>query len=158
MCPNQKHDSQFEKFHEGLKESVADYKGENHEIIKHVPAMFKLFTNLLGDPEVPSSCEPIIKGTIIYFKAPFDVIPEANYGPRGYLDDLYLCAWSLKKLKEQIGDEVLVKNWEGEGALDIVIDEIYIKTKGSISGNEKDILNYYQKHGLLWLYKEVFPN
>lgn len=132
----------FKGFYEMLQESARDYNGEFQEIITLTPDMFKLFTNLLEDPTVPASSKPIINATIAYFVAPFDAIPEEVYGPVGYLDDLFLCAWSLKKLEEQLGYAVLENNWEGEKELSIVIDEVYGKSKEIIKEMEKDILEY----------------
>ncbi|MFQ5976381.1 MAG: YkvA family protein [Candidatus Hydrothermarchaeales archaeon] len=142
MSPKKESAPLFTRFYKILQESMSDYDGDFQEVVKLTPEVFKLFVNLLGDPQVSASSKPIINAAIAYFVAPFDVVPEEYYGPMGYLDDLFLCAWSLKKLEEQVGYEVLEKNWEGGGNLDTVIDEIYKKSKETIKGMEKDILVY----------------
>jgi uncharacterized membrane protein YkvA (DUF1232 family) len=70
------------------------------------------------------------------------VIPEETYGAVGYLDDLFLCAWSLKKLEDQMGYAVLEKNWEGDKELSDVIKVVYDKSLDRVWKAEKDILEY----------------
>ncbi len=142
MSPEKNETSLFEKYYQTLKESLNDYQGELSEIIKHTPDMYKLFINLFQDPDVPPKSKHIINATILYFISPIDIVPEEYYGPMGYLDDLFLCTWSLKKLEQEIGLEILEKNWEGEEKLDTIIDKTYNKTKENIKGMEKDILMY----------------
>jgi uncharacterized membrane protein YkvA (DUF1232 family) len=132
----------FKGYYEMLQESVRDYKGEFQKIIRLTPNIFKLFTNLLEDPLVPAGNKPTINATIAYFVAPFDALPEEIYSQIGYLDDLFLASWSLKKLEEQVGYAVLENNWEGEEELSIVIDEVYNKTREVIGEMENDILEY----------------
>ncbi|RMF88761.1 MAG: DUF1232 domain-containing protein [Methanobacteriota archaeon] len=132
----------FKGFYEMLVESVRDYKGDFKEVVKLTPEIFKLFTNLLEDPLVPASGKPIINAAIAYFVAPFDALPEEVYGPVGYLDDLFLATWALKKLEEIVGYAVLENNWEGEEELSTVIDEVHRRTKAVISEVEEDILDY----------------
>ncbi len=142
MSKGKNETSLFEKYHKSLQESLKDYQGQQSEIIKHTPDMFKLFTNLFQDPDVTPKSKQIINAVIIYFISPIDIIPEEYYGPMGYLDDLYLCAWSLKKLRQELGNEILEKNWEGKGDLNTIIDNTYNITRESIKGMEKDILMY----------------
>ncbi len=134
--------SLLEKYHQILKESLKDYKGQDHEIIKHTPDMFKLFTNLFQDPDATPKSKQIINAVIIYFMSPIDIIPEEYYGAMGYLDDLYLSAWAIKKLQQELGNQIIEKNWEGKGDLNTITDNMYKITQESISGMEKDILMY----------------
>lgn len=132
----------FEVFCRLLEEEIEDYEGEFWEVIKVAPEMFRLFVNLLRDPDVPASCKPIINATIAYFVAPLDVVPEERCGPAGYLDDLFLCAWSLKRLKAQLEPGVLERNWGGEKPLDRIIDEVYERSLDGVWMGKKDILDY----------------
>ncbi len=132
----------FEIFLEMVEDDVRYYKDEFWEIIKLAPPMFKLFVNLLRDPDVPAKSKPIINATIAYFVAPLDVIPEELYGSVGYLDDLMLCAWSLKRLEDEVGYGVLRKNWDGDRELGTVVDEVYETSREKLWEVEKDILEY----------------
>lgn len=134
--------SAFIGFYELLQEHVSGYDGKYHEIVGLTPDIFKLFVNFLEDPMVKASSKPLINATIAYFVAPFDAIPEEIYGPVGYLDDLFLASWVLRKLEEEVGYAVLVNNWEGDRELSEVVDEIYEKTRGVIKDLEADILDY----------------
>jgi uncharacterized membrane protein YkvA (DUF1232 family) len=129
-------------FYEVLRDNVEGYEGELSEIIKYTPDFFKLLTNLLEDPVVPLESKPLINAAIAYFVAPFDALPEAIYGAVGYVDDLFLCAWTLKRLEERIGYAPLRNNWSGEEELSKVIDEVYGKSRETIKELEIDILEY----------------
>jgi len=132
----------FENFYEVLKECVDEYDGKLSDTIRLAPDIFKLLINLLKDPMVPAKSKPLINATIAYFVAPSDVLPEETFGSIGYLDDLFLCAWTIKKLEKEIGYEVLKKNWEGEGELKDVIDDVYKKSREYVWGMEADIFEY----------------
>jgi uncharacterized membrane protein YkvA (DUF1232 family) len=134
-------------YYEMLQDNVRDYNGKFHEVIKYAPDLFKLFTNLLEDPTIPSKSKHLINATIAYFVAPFDAFPEEVYGAVGYLDDLFLCAWALKKLEEEVGYAALANNWQGEEELSSVIDDVYKKSKNIIQDMEQDILEYVGLEG-----------
>lgn len=133
----------FKGFYETLDEQVKDYRGEFDDMIYLCPEFFRLFTNLLEDKRVARRFKPIINATIAYFVAPYDVIPEEVYGPIGYMDDLFLCAYSLEHLlKDGLKDDVIMDAWEGEGDIMPLIEEVLTRAREEIDGKEEKILDY----------------
>lgn len=132
----------FKGFYETLKENLETYRGKFDEIIYFGPELFRLLTNLLEDSRVPKKSRLIINSAIAYFVAPYDVIPEEIYGPLGYIDDIFLCTFVLRKIRDELGEEIIEDNWEGEGNICDHLEEIYNKSREMIDDKEQSILEY----------------
>jgi uncharacterized membrane protein YkvA (DUF1232 family) len=130
-------------FDELLKEEIAVYEGRHDDLIYLAPDFYRLLTRLLDDPRLPSQLRPLIASAIAYFILPADIIPEELYGPYGYVDDIWLCAYVADEVCQQLGDEaILVENWEGEAPLIPLIHEILDKEHDLI-GDEHDRILWY---------------
>ena len=79
-----------------LENEICGYEGEFADLISQAPAFYKLMTRLLDDPDLPKPLSPHIIAAIAYFILPEDIIPEDKFGPVGYVDDIYLCAFVAK--------------------------------------------------------------
>ena len=65
----------------------------------------------LDDPRLPSRLRPLVSCAIAYFILPAEIIPEEIYGPYGYVDDIFLCAFVADQVREQAGmDEILTEH------------------------------------------------
>jgi uncharacterized membrane protein YkvA (DUF1232 family) len=105
----------MKRFDKLLEIEVSGYKGEFEDIISQAPALYRLMTRLLDDPDMPRDMSPMVIAAIAYFILPEDAIPEDRYGPMGFIDDIYLCAFVADKVMEAAGmEEILVRNWDGK--------------------------------------------
>jgi uncharacterized membrane protein YkvA (DUF1232 family) len=130
-------------FDELLKKEIAVYEGRHDDLIYLAPDFYRLLTRLLDDPRLPSQLRPLIASAIAYFILPADIIPEELYGPYGYVDDIWLCAYVADEVRQQLGDEaILVESWEGEAPLIPLIREILDKEHDLI-GDERDRILWY---------------
>ncbi len=132
----------YKIFSTALREEIKSFKGEFWEIIMNAPDLFELFVNLAADKEIPMRSRPTISAVVTYFVVPQDILPEEVYGAIGYLDDLFLCAWAVKKLESEIGKEVLERNWKGKKDLTKLVDTILKEIKPRIADVEEDILEF----------------
>jgi uncharacterized membrane protein YkvA (DUF1232 family) len=132
----------FKTCYNSLEESFRNYQGQYSDVVKFAPDIFRLLINLYGDPKVPETSKPILNAAIAYLVSPFDAIPEGELGLYAFIDDMFLCAWTIKKLEEQIDHRVLEKNWEGEGNLTTLVDEIYNTTHLLLKDYEEKILRF----------------
>ena len=130
-------------FDELLRREIAVYEGRHDDLIYLAPDFYRLLTRLLDDPQLPSRLRPLISCAIAYFILPADVISEELYGPYGYVDDIWLCAYVADVVRRQLGDDaILVGNWEGEALLLPLIDEILGREQDLIGDNRDRILWY----------------
>jgi uncharacterized membrane protein YkvA (DUF1232 family) len=87
------------------------------EFILLAPDFFHLLCKLMIDKDVPAANKAKLAAAIAYFISPLDVIPEAIFGPVGYLDDIALAAYILNNLVNDIDPKIVTRNWAGEREL-----------------------------------------
>lgn len=135
-----------------LEEDVSRYKGELSDLIRNAPALYRLMTKLLDDPALPREMSQLVIAAIAYFILPEDVIPEDKYGPRGYVDDLFLCAFVADQVMRQVGsEEILVRNWDGRTPIIPLVEEVLRREKELLGDQKEHIMDYigYEQLGSL---------
>lgn len=76
-------------------------------------------------PRLPRKLRPLVLAAIAYFILPVDNIPEELEGTYGYVDDIWLCAFVVQRVMQEIGTpEVLETHWDGEGDVVRLVEEI----------------------------------
>jgi len=89
------------------------------------------------------SFETLSTSTTAYFIIPADVISEEIHGPYGYIDDIYFCAFIANEIRKRAKDPTIIEeNWEGEGDILELIEEVLGQEKELIEDNKELILNY----------------
>jgi len=130
-------------FYEKLKKDIETYEGRHDEFIYFTPEWYKLMTNLLDDARLPYKLKPLVSCAIAYFIIPADIISEEIHGPYGYIDDIFFCAFVSKEIANRTKDEALLaENWEGEGDIIQLVDQILEGEQELIGKNKKLILDY----------------
>ena len=133
----------MKRFDAILEKDISGYDGEFSQIIAEAPALYKLMTRLLDDPDCPRSMSPLVIAAIAYFILPEDIIPEEKYGPIGYVDDIYLCAFVANEIaKESASPDILARNWEGKAPVDRLVKEILDREKELIGDEKERIMQY----------------
>ena len=92
-------DDVFLSFSEIVRNNIKNYAGPYSQILKFAPDFFDLIVKLYKK-DMPYPYREMISSTISYFVLPDDILPEDTLGPFGYLDDIYLCSYVIKKFKE----------------------------------------------------------
>jgi uncharacterized membrane protein YkvA (DUF1232 family) len=130
-------------FDQLLQEDIALYEGRHDDLIYQAPAFYRLLTRLLDDPALPGRLRPLVLATVAYFILPADVIPDDIYGPYGYVDDIFLCAFVAKRLMAETGSaDLLLDNWDGEAPLLRLVEDILAR-EGELIGDQRGrILGY----------------
>ncbi|MFZ2470507.1 MAG: DUF1232 domain-containing protein [Methanothrix sp.] len=141
----------MKRFDAILEEDISGYDGEFYQLIAQAPALYKMMTRLLDDRALPTSMSPLVIAAIAYFILPEDIIPEEKYGPIGYVDDIYLCAFVANEVaKESASPDILARNWDGKVPISILIKEILDREKELIGDKKDHIMQYigYDQLGL----------
>ena len=122
---------------------MSAYRGKLSEIIIEAPAFNRLMVRLLDDPHLPKHLSQLVIAAIAYFILPTDAIPEDKYGPIGYIDDIFLCAFVADRVMKEAGSEdILSSNWDGKMPIVPLVKEILDREKELI-GNKKAIIMKY---------------
>jgi len=133
----------LKRFDDLLEKDIADYEGELKELISQAPALYRLMTKLLDDRGLPSRMSPLIIAAIAYFILPKDIIPEDKFGPAGYVDDIYLCAFVANEVVKAAGtQEILTRNWDGNTPVGALIKEILDRKQELIGDKKEHIMRY----------------
>jgi uncharacterized membrane protein YkvA (DUF1232 family) len=135
-------DVNFKDFYDILRENLNSYEEEYDKFIDFGPDLYKLLTEVLNVKEVKPEIRLKACAAIAYYVAPFDIIPETIYGPKGYIDDIFVCAYVLKEIINEMDYEFLEELWESEEDLQYVLDESYTKSKEVVDDKIDVILKY----------------
>lgn len=103
-------------------------------ILALAPDFFYLVFKLSTDPDVPAKEKVKLVGVLAYFISPIDLIPEAVFGPVGFIDDVALAAFVLNALLNLVNPDVVRKHWAGEGDILELIKRI-IKVADNMVGS-----------------------
>jgi uncharacterized membrane protein YkvA (DUF1232 family) len=118
------HQDFYQKMRTDIREWLQTKTGSSSkwsEYLLLAPDLFHLLAKLAMDKEVPSSEKAKIAGALAYFISPIDLVPEALFGPLGYLDDVALAAFVINSVVKNCDPAVVTKHWAGEqDVLDLV--------------------------------------
>jgi uncharacterized membrane protein YkvA (DUF1232 family) len=134
-----------------LEKDISGYEGKFSQLIAEAPALYRMMTKLLDDRALPKEVSPLVIAAIAYFILPEDIIPEDKYGPIGYVDDIYLCAFVANEVAKTSGSpDILTRNWDGNVPIAKLIREILDREKELIEDKKDRIMQYigYDQLGL----------
>jgi uncharacterized membrane protein YkvA (DUF1232 family) len=129
-------------FDQLLLEDIGEYEGRHDDLIYQAPALYRLLTHVLDDPSLPGPLRPLVLAAIAYFILPADIIPESLEGPYGYVDDIWLCAFVTDRIRNELGNEILTSNWDGEAPLVPLIEDI-LRQEDTLIGEKKNLVLQY---------------
>jgi len=133
----------LDRFDNILQEEIEGYDGELKDLLSQAPAFYRMMTRLLGDSQLPRSMWQMVIASIAYFILPTDVIPEETQGPRGYIDDVFLCAMVADRIRQETGSwTILENNWDGSVPLGPLVEEILSRELELLGQSREDLLQY----------------
>jgi len=84
-------------------------------LLRALPDMARLLTNLIADPVLPRAAKIALAAAAIYLASPFDLIPD--FLPIvGYLDDVLVAAIVFDGILNYVDRALILKYWPGNGA------------------------------------------
>ena len=134
--------SEFKDFYDTLIENLDGYDGEYAYFINCGPNLFNLLCNLLSQKEISREMRLEISAAIAYYVAPDDIIPEEIYGPYGYIDDIFVSVYVLRKVAKEFGYDFLQNLWKNETDVKEVMDDCYENSLDLLEDKVHDILSY----------------
>ncbi len=120
-----------EDFYKKIRKKIIDYleteKGQKYKYGRYLllaPDFFYLLCKLAFDKNVPTKSKALLFSTIAYYISPLDLLPEFIVGPLGFIDDVALGAFVLKKIINDTSPETVEKYWLGKRNVLQVIQEV----------------------------------
>ena len=134
--------SEFKDFYDTLIENLEGYEGEYAYFINCGPNLFNLLCDLLSQKEISREMRLEISAAIAYYVAPDDIIPEEIYGPYGYIDDIFVSVYVLRKVAKEFGYEFLQDLWKHETDVKEVMDDCYDNSLELLEDKVHPVLSY----------------
>ena len=117
--------SEFKDFYDTLIENIEGYEGEYAYFINCGPNLFNLLCDLLSQEDIDRQMRLEISAAIAYYVAPDDIIPEEIYGPYGYIDDIFISVYILRKVADALGYDYLQDLWKHDSNVKEIMDDCY---------------------------------
>ena len=134
--------SEFKDFYDTLVENLDGYEGEYAYFINCGPNLFNLLCDLLSQKEISREMRLEISAAIAYYVAPDDIIPEEIYGPYGYIDDIFVSVYVLRKVAKEFGYDFLRNLWKHETDVKEVMDDCYDNSLELLEDKVHPVLSY----------------
>ena len=128
------------EFLAALRSFVASYEGARQRAIVRAPDVFELYARLFAAPELSREVRSMINAVLAYFVVPEDLLPEAELGPFGLLDDLFVAAHVFRILRRELPGEVIDRAWLADGDVDEVMDLIHGETRAELGKRAREAL------------------
>lgn len=117
--------AEFKDFYDTLIENLNSFEGDYASFIDCGPNLFNLLCDLLSQKEIKKEMRLEISAAIAYFVAPDDIIPEEIYGPYGYIDDIFISVYILRKVADEFGYDYLQNLWKHDSNVKEIMDDCY---------------------------------
>ena len=134
--------SEFKDFYDTLVENLDGYEGEYAYFINCGPNLFNLLCDLLSQKEISRQMRLEISAAIAYYVAPDDIIPEEIYGPYGYIDDIFISVYVLRKIAKEFGYDFLQNLWKHDTDVKQVMDDCYDNSLELLEDKVHPVLSY----------------
>lgn len=125
-----------------LREQVASYAGTLRDVVSLAPAYARLMVDLLNEPSLGREQRLWVDAALAYLVSPDDVIPEAQVGAYGYLDDIFCCAYVANRVAEDLGWDVLEERWTGDRSAHDVTELLLGREQELLGHAGDDVLRF----------------
>ena len=123
-----------------IRRFVHGYAGAYQDAILRAGDVFEFYARLMVDTRVAGDARTHVALVLAYFVVPDDVLPEAELGPFGMLDDLFLAGHVYRILRRELPPEVLADAWHEEDSLDTAMEVVYSESRAGLGKLRKDVL------------------
>ncbi len=82
----------------------------------------------------------MVTSVLAYFVVPDDVMPEAELGPMGLMDDLFAAAHAYRMLRRELPSALIGDAWSGDLELDEAMSIVYSETRAELGRRTKEVL------------------
>lgn len=141
--------SRADRFYDRIRSSIRKYVekkgtavGKTASFLLLVPDVFILLWRLANDPRIQGKDKVLLGSGVAYFLFPLDLVPEAIFGPIGYLDDLVLAVFILNRMLGGADEALIREHWSGDEDVLDMIRRVLASADGLVS---TDLLKQIKK-------------
>ena len=133
---------EFKDFSDTLRENLEAFEGSYAHFIDYGPDLFTLLCDLLDYKKLSKESRLEINAAIAYYVIPNDVISETVYGPYGYIDDIFITVFVLKRIAKVYGYDLIQDYWRLNNDVKDVIEECYDHSLELLEDKVYPVLSY----------------
>ena len=130
-------------YYQNLKVTVDDF-GEYEDVLRYLPDFYLLLCNIVKGGKSSWYTKMLSNAALSYLVLESDLISDKK-GASGYLDDLFLCAYVLKEIRDKVSKNVILENLGkldyGEEIFQLIYDVVNI-TSQYLEGDTEEILRF----------------
>jgi uncharacterized membrane protein YkvA (DUF1232 family) len=133
-----KHDDRYQKMRTRISAWLNKPEHKNYKYAEYIlaaPDLLHLMVKLTFDKRISKRSKAILAFGLAYFISPVDLLPEALFGPLGYIDDIGVAAFILKKIINESNQNVVLEHWAGEENILILIEKIIDNMDDMVGGD-----------------------
>lgn len=107
----------YQKMRKEIRSWLQSKAGEGYkwsEYLLLAPDLFHLLAKLAIAKELPAKEKAKVAAALGYFVSPIDFVPEAMFGPVGYLDDVAIAAYAINAIAKNGYEDLIQEQWAGE--------------------------------------------
>lgn len=123
-----------------LHRFVDAYQGPAQRAVALAPAVFEFYARLFADTTLSRDARAMVNAVLAYFVVPEDVLPEAEFGPFGLVDDLFVAGHVFRILRRELQPGTVKHAWQGQGDIDEVMDVIYSEGRSELGKRAREVL------------------
>ena len=130
------------RFYDRLREAVRSYLARGgkagskaNEFLFFAPDVFILLWRLTQDDRVSGKNKVLLGTAVAYYIFPLDIMPEAIFGPIGYIDDLVFGVYVLNRMLIDTDEEILREHWSGSGDVLEMIRNVLKSADGMVASD-----------------------
>lgn len=121
---------------------VANVGKQEKNIIQYLPDFYLLLCNIVSNKKTDWYSKMLANAALSYLVIEEDIIPDRKKD--GHLDDLYICAFVLKEIRDKVSKNIILDNAQNIYFEDDILDIIYKvfnETTDYLEDNTERILN-----------------
>lgn len=133
----------YDRLRRRLRRSLLEDRGfapATLDALLLAPDLFMLLVRLSMDSRVPKADRALIGSALLYFVAPFDLVPEALLGAGGFVDDVMLAATVLAHALSRDLEAVAAEHWSGRAALRETLSGVASSVTGVLGRRRSQLL------------------
>ena len=119
---------------------VDGYEGAHQAAILRAGDVFDLYARLMMDKRLDRDSRHLVIAVLAYFVVPDDVLPEADLGPYGLLDDLFLAGHVWRLMRSSLDPALIEDAWQADDDVREVMDVVYSESRHALGKQRKDVL------------------
>ncbi len=97
----------------------------NRELLSYLPKFYLILSKIITDHKADWYSKMLANCALSYLVIESDIIPDNSATDLGYMDDLFICAYVLRNIRDNVSRDIILSNVEDKKEKESIFDDIY---------------------------------